>query len=1376
MHFDKVVDASSSALDAKVFQSSEAQQGLFFRCQIDPNNPAYNISCSYKLQGLVDVAALEKSLCTISNRHETLRTRFRLESTGLIQLIVPPSIILQDSKAPSDSTSTNYLEKKVLPDLLPVSDLERLLNDEINKPFELNNSALYRNVLFSNSNGTQHVFVFIVHHLIFDHSSKSIFNYELSELYKHFAHTHPLQLEPLEHQFSDYVHLKNQKNQGTAIEKQQKYWLKKLAGLEPPSIPLDRARSAPPNSQGIRIEQELSDELVDSLKKISGEHHSTLFITTLAIAKVLISRWTGENDISLGTHYADRRFSGGDSMIGYLLNTLVLRSNLSECHTFSDLLHSVQKTCFQAYRYSDIPFEKLVESLIVDRNYKRNPFFDIRFTHLKDHEHNLELEELKVQNIDLEESRARYDLTLTLLERNNKYHIQIEYRPALFNRHKIEWLLEKYVELLETISSNPQILLKDLTLVDANIKDTLFNEFNRAPTPYPKEKAIHQLISEQALKTPRAVALRHLQNQKTFEELEADTNKLGHYLQSIGVAPGTVVAVSIDRSINMVIALLSVLKTGASYLPIDHHYPSDRIRHMLDDSNCEYIITESGIACLLPKTDAYLLQIDVDWKKITKGPNTSSTSNDTSNLTTISQIDTNSTAYIIYTSGSTGKPKGVLVTHKNVVNFLYSMRKLPGLSSGDNLLAVTTLSFDIAVLEIWLPLICGATTIIAASTVVADGKQLKLLLESTQANVMQATPISWRLLLEAGWSGGEHFKALCGGEAMPPDLALELHDKVGELWNMYGPTETTVWSSCCKITNPLEPIHIGTPIDNTAFHILNSNHQLVPPGAVGELFIGGDGVSAGYHKRPEMNHEKFITSPFNPTDRLYATGDAARFSPTGKIEFIARMDNQIKIRGLRIELEEIEAQINALPAIIQSIVVVREETPGDQRIVAYYESKENQSASNLSYSLKQTLPRYMIPQQWVHLDRLPLTPNGKLNRNALPAVSSGNNRLIDSRTATALPATKLEKDMARIWTDILHIDTVPLDATFFDLGGHSLLAMQVIARARQELDIEINPMSMASNSLHELVREFDPEDGAIDKSISTQSNNQLTTFFFNNNQLYARLDKPDQNQAIQGAVLLCNPLYIESNNIHWGYRRLATLLSAAGFYVLRFDYYGTGNSLGDDEEGNVTRWSKDVSAAASELLLQSGQSSLSIVGFRYGATLGSLLNEQALNTFVLWDPIVDSLDHVKSLERKYYTSVFEINEYATHKRVAKENELSGYIFPDKARRSIIDAELQLDKLMQKCKTVALVTNEKKEKYRSLLNRSNSIKTLNSDNSVQLPASDTPIGNAELADKQVNIAIIDDDLPSIESMIEPSIWLPGKSLNKIVELIASSHDG
>ena len=1345
MDSNHVVDPSSNLLDIKEFQSTEAQKGLFFRCQLDPNNPAYNISCSYQLQGVIDLGALEKSIGSIVDRHDSLRTRFKLQSTGLIQVVAPTATTDPALQSAQCANSVNHLEVKELPSWASQRDIDQLLNDEINNPFDLDGGVLFRCVLLSDSKRKEHLFIFVVHHLIFDHSSKSIFNYELSEIYNHFAHGRSLQLQALEHQFSDYVNLKDQKMQSAVIDKQHRYWQKKLDGLEPPAVPLDRPRNAPPSSNGVRIERDLPKSLVDSIKGIASEHHSTLFIATLAVAKVLVSRWTGEDDISIGTHYADRRYPGGDSMMGFLLNTLVLRSDLSQSQTFSELLNAVQKTCFQAYRYSDIPFERLVETLLIDRNYERNPFFDVRFTHLKDHEHQLDLEQLDVNNVDLEECRARYDLTLTLLEKNNGYRIQIEYRSALFDRSKMEWLLGKYIELLELISSNPHIPLKEISLVDDGIKRTLLDTFNRTDTPFPKEKAIHQLISEQVDKTPKAVAIRYLQQQKTYEELEADTNLVARYLHSMGVSYGSVVAVSIDRSIDMVIALLGVLKAGATYLPIDHNYPADRIQHMIDDSGCEYVVTESKIVDSLPKNNARIIQLDADWEKISTGSSRAQASApaEQSNPPSLSPVDTDSPAYIIYTSGSTGKPKGVLVTHKNVVNFLSSMRKVPGLSSGDKLVAVTTLSFDIAVLEIWLPLICGATTIIAGSGIVSDGEQLKALVENEHANVMQATPISWRLLLGAGWQGGDSFKALCGGEAMPPDLAIELHDKVGELWNMYGPTETTVWSSCCKIDNPLEPIHIGAPIDNTTFYILNKDNQLITPGAAGELFIGGDGVTAGYHNRQELTTEKFIPNPFKPHDRLYATGDAARFSAAGNVEFIARIDNQVKIRGLRIELGEIESQLNAHRDVIQSVVVVREDTPGDQRIVAYYESHEGApaSTSSLRDTLKQGLPHYMIPQQWVHLDRLPLTPNGKLDRKSLPAVTpdAESKSLNESGSVSSLPATALEKKMAGIWSDVLNVESVPVDATFFDLGGHSLLAMQVIARSRQDLSIDINPMAMVSGTLRELVHEYDSD--AIKEPNERQKGSQLETFFFNNNELYGRLDKPNPSQSSRGAVLLCNPLYIESNNIHWGYRRLAASLCAAGFYVLRFDYFGTGNSLGEDDEGNVEKWSEDITAAARELLSRSGHSSLSVVGFRYGATLGSLLERIPLDTFVLWEPVTDSVSHVTDLENKYHASVAEINEFAADQRVAEANELSGYRFSEKARQSIVDTELQIDKLINQCQNVVLVTSENLEKYQSIK-------------------------------REIKNIFVDDHIPSIESMLEPSIWLPGKSLSEIVKVLES----
>ena len=700
-------------------------------------------------------------------------------------------------------------------------------------------------------------------------------------------------------------------------------------------------------------------------------------------------------------------------------------------------------------------------------------------------------------------------------------------------------------------------------------------------------------------------------------------------------------------------------------------------------------------------------------------------------------------------------PKGVSVTHKNVVNFLCSMQKRPGLTENDRLLAVTTLSFDIAVLEIWLPLFSGATCILASRDDAIDGERLSQLLLSEKATIMQATPVTWRMLINAGWRGNTALKALCGGEAMPPDMADELRLRTGELWNMYGPTETTVWSSCYQVTRSESRIPIGKPIDNTSLYILNEQKQLVYPGGVGQLYIGGTGVTLGYLGREELTREKYTNNPFNAKEIIYATGDAARYRSDGNIECLSRLDTQVKVRGHRIELGEIESQMNTHPAIKQAMATVLLDPNGDQRIVACFETDEpaNEVIVQLRDSLKQSLPIYMVPQNLIHLDTLPLTPNGKLDRQSKSISISDD----VNTTSIFVPAqTRLEKAVAAIWTDVLQLEKVPVNQTFFDLGGHSLRAIQVLARIRKELRIRIDPVAMASGTIRELLIPFDDETAELVSTKNQKSLPPLKTFFFANNELYARLHEPSQAQSPRGAVLLCNSIFTEANNIAWAYNRLGSLLASEGYYVLRFDYYGSGNSWGEDEDGNPERWQHDIATAAQKLIEVSGFRNVSVVGFRYGATLAANLSTSSLSgisvdKFVLWEPVTNSREYISLFENNYLNLI--ANPVGLQKNIVNESEreILGFHCTEPMRRSLEKLELTEGSLLSECATVHLVTNEYSPQFAELAI------------------------NLDRVAKRLVVNQVNDNITSIQDHDDLLAWLPGKSVFHIVESISDNEN-
>lgn len=571
-------------------------------------------------------------------------------------------------------------------------------------------------------------------------------------------------------------------------------------------------------------------------------------------------------------------------------------------------------------------------------------------------------------------------------------------------------------------------------------------DFHSGAVPdYPRAACVHQLFEAQVERIPEAVAAEFEQATLTYAELNRRANRLAHHLQQLGVGPDVLVGLYVERSLDMLTGLLAILKVGGAYVPLDPNYPAARVGFMLDDAALSVLVTQQSLAASIPAPGAHLVCLD-NTEAFSQYPDTNP----------VSASSADSLAYVIYTSGSTGQPKGVQIPHRALVNFLYSMRQTPGLSAHDAVLAVTTLSFDIAALEIFLPLISGARTVLVSRDTATDGRQLIAHL-NRGITVLQATPATWRMLIDSGWQGTSGLKMLCGGEAMSRDLADQLLQRGDQLWNLYGPTETTVWSTLQRVTAGPGPIPIGMPIANTQVYVLDAQGQPVPPGEAGELHIGGDGLARGYLKRPVLTTEKFIRNPFShePQARLYKTGDLARHLPDGTLDCLGRIDHQVKIRGYRIELGEIETLLKTHSAVRDSVVIARADTPGEKRLVAYvipHAESPLPIGQELRSFLKQHLPEYMVPAAYVTLDVLPLTPNGKIDRRALPTPEVTG---LASATNFVPPRTSVEMAVASFWAGVLKREQIGIHDNFFGLGGHSLLATRVMAQVREAFRVEL---------------------------------------------------------------------------------------------------------------------------------------------------------------------------------------------------------------------------------------------------------------------------------------------------------------------------------
>ncbi|QLE41852.1 amino acid adenylation domain-containing protein [Nostoc sp. C052] len=1019
---------------------SYSQQRLWFLDQLESNNASYNTSIGLRLVGTLNVAALEQSLKELIDRHEVLRTNFVTLDGQATQII---------------QTQPNWTVTVVDFQHLPLTEqkttAQELLEQRAIEPFDLAHDPLIRAILIVLSETEQWLLV-CMHHVVFDGWSIGLFVQELQALYNAYSQGQPSPLLPLPIQYADYAIWQRQWLVGEVLQNHLSYWEKQLANA-PTFLPLptDRPRPAVQTFNGSYHVFALSGELTQRLLQLSQQQGVTLFMTLLAAYNTLLYRYTGQEDILVGTPIAGRDRTELEGLIGFFVNTLVMRTDLVGNPSFNELLSRLRETAFGAYAHQDLPFEMLVEALQPERDLSHTPLFQVMFVLLNAPMSEIELTELSVSGLPIAITTAKFDLTLSMENTPNGLFAWWEYNTDLFDSSTIERMTGHFLTLLEAIVANPSERISQLPILTSSEQQQLLVEWNDTQVHYPQDKCIHQLFEEQVERTPNAVAVVFDNQQWTYHELNCRANQLAHHLRSLGVSADVLVGICVERSLEMVVGLLGILKAGGAYVPLDPEYPQERLRFILEDAQVSVLLTQQHLVDKLPECHAQLISLDTNWQFISQ----------LTQENPITDVQASNLAYVIYTSGSTGKPKGVQISHKSVSNFLSAMQQRPGITEQDTLLAVTTISFDIAALEIFLPITVGASLVIAPRDVTLDGRELFDLLVKSKATIMQATPATWRLLLDSNFQFSD-LKILCGGEALPWDLVNELLARSASLWNLYGPTETTIWSSVCQLESSESLISIGRPIDNTQIYILDQNLQPVPVGVPGELHIGGAGLARGYLNRPELTQEKFIPNPFEEAggrrqeagrSRLYKTGDLARYLPDGNIEYLGRIDNQVKIRGFRIELGEIEAALSQHPHVQASCVITREDNRGDKRLVAYIvpQPQVALTISELRSDLKSKLPDYMVPSAIVILESLPLTPNGKIDRRALPAPEPSS-ELLEKYVA---PRNPIEEILSLIWQQVLKVDLVGRHDNFFELGGHSLLATQLISRVRSSLKVEL---------------------------------------------------------------------------------------------------------------------------------------------------------------------------------------------------------------------------------------------------------------------------------------------------------------------------------
>jgi len=1021
---------------------SPIQERVWFMEQLNSKVPVYNESEAVRLKGKLDVEVMERALNAIVARHEILRST--IQTTG-----DQPVVIAHESW----QLNLKRIDLRHLPVAERDAEVERLLIDEPRRPYHLQSEPGIRATLIQ-LDTEDHVFVLMMHHIICDWSSEGVFWRELSALYRTFLHGEPPALPPLPIQHGDYaVWQKKQMDEGSFAE-DLTYWEKNLRGapalLE---LPTDRPRPSVNSFRGARRRFRIESKLVQSLRDCSRNEKISLFTFFTAALDALLYRYTGSEDILIGIPLADRDRPEVESMIGFLLHTHVLRTQVTGEMNFRELLARVQKTVLDLYSHRSPPFDQVVNKVRPERNLSYSPLFQVMIN-WRDRDQQLSfigMDGLEVESLLAETKTSKFDLTVMMTDDEDAIWLEMEYSTELFDDARIDRMVAHYQVLLEAVAADPEQRLAELPVLTEGERRQIVVEENQTQQDFSRNKQVHQLFEEQVRANPEATAVVFDGKPFTYGQLNSRANQLAHRLEKLGVGPDRLVAICLERSFDLIVALMAVLKAGGAYLPVDPALPRDRQALMLNDAQPVVLITQQTLQADLPPVTAPVFVLGRE--------RTSLETESDENLPGC--VTEKNLAYVIYTSGSTGVPKGVEIPHEAMVNFMLSMQKQPGLTAQDVLVAVTTFSFDIAALEIFLPLITGAKLVFLSRADAADGVRLLQQLKAHHATVLQATPSTWRILLDAKWAGNLPLKMLCGGEALPRELADQLLAQGGELWNMYGPTETTIWSSAAHVTRDDATIHIGQPIANTQLYILDPHLQPVPLGVTGELHIGGVGLARGYRKRPELTTERFIPDPFStePGARLYKTGDVARRREDGTIEVLGRLDHQVKIRGFRIELGEIEAVLSTHPNVLNAVVMAREDTPGDKRLVAYVTTRNGESpkASELRSLLQNKLPEYMVPSAFVTLDRLPLTPNGKVDRKALPKPDF---EATTDKSKLVAPGTPTEVILAGIWSEVLGLKQVGVHDNFFDLGGHSLLMVQVQTQACEKLERDVSIVEM----------------------------------------------------------------------------------------------------------------------------------------------------------------------------------------------------------------------------------------------------------------------------------------------------------------------------
>ncbi len=1000
---------------------SFSQEQLWFLNRLAPGSPVYNVVDAIRFEGAYNAGAMKRTLDELVRRHEVLRTTFSYGDGQPLQTVLP-SVAIAFKEIDLTTYSGEERER----------EWKRVIREEGRKPFDLSEVPLFRAAIIHLS-GLEHKLLITIHHIIADEWSMEVMHDEITQLYQAFSLGRSSPLSELPIQYADFAVWQRDWLKGDAYQRQESYWKKELAGAATVlELPPDKPRPALQTFNGAIESFKLPKDLSEQLKALSREQQATLFMLLEAGFATLLHRYTGQEDILVGTPISGRTRSETEHLIGYFLNTVVLRSQFSDRMNFHTLLQQTRERAVGAYAHPDLPFDRLVADLAPERDPSRTPVFQVMFV-LHNPDGVSEVSQAS-GNRDLSTGTAKFDLTLVLSETADGLEGMFEYNTDLFAPATIRRMCGHYQRLLQAITDDPEQSISKLTMLTSPERNQLLVDWNQTAADYPcMDRPLHELFAEHAAQTPDQVALVFQEKRLTYGELNRRANQLAHHLQTMGIGPETLVGLYMERSLEMIVGLLGILKAGGAYVPMDPAYPKERIGYILEDSKAPIVITQKSVVNELPNFTGKPVCLDSDWAQIATQPE----------VNPVSGVKSENLAYVLFTSGSTGRPKGVALEHRCVASFVQWGKQVFSARELEGVLFSTSICFDLSVFEMFVTLSAGGKVIIAPDVLHLPGLPAK-----NEITLINTVPSAISELLRVNGVPDSVKTINLAGEPLSDSLAAEIYGatKVERVYNLYGPTETTTYSTYTLVPRG-RPVTVGKPIANTQVYIVDSNRKPVPIGVPGEMFIAGAGVARGYYGRPDLTSERFVPDPFSGKQgaRMYRTGDVCNWLPDGEIRYVGRADHQVKLRGFRIELGEIESAMEKHPAVRKAFAMVREDKPGLKRLVAYYETKKGSTPAEpneLRDDLKKTVPEYMVPTNFVALERLPLTPNGKIDRKALSVPDA---QAAEAAADSVAPRDAIEQMLCQIWAKVLNVKRVGLNDNFFDLGGHSLLAVRIVA-------------------------------------------------------------------------------------------------------------------------------------------------------------------------------------------------------------------------------------------------------------------------------------------------------------------------------------------